>query len=108
MVHKSASLLKQKKTRTKGKTRQAMPLPFLLAIILCICSLIFVVWSRIQVTQLGYQLSQASQEQEQLLQKNSQLKIEEASLKTLERIEDVALNQLSLQKPEPSQRVIMP
>jgi len=108
MVKRSASLLKQKKTRMRGKTRQTMPLPFLMVIILCICSLIFVVWSRIQVTQLGYQLSQASQEQEQLLQKNNQLKIEEATLKTLERIEDVALNQLELQKPEPSQRVIMP
>ena len=85
-----------------------MPLPFFMVIILCMCSLIFVVWSRIQVTQLGYQVSQASQEQEQLLQKNSQLKIEEATLKTLERIEDLALNQLELQKPEPSQRVIMP
>ena len=85
-----------------------MPLLFFMVIILSISSLIFVVWSRIQVTQLGYQLSQASKEQEELLQKNSQLKIEEATLKTLERIEDVALNQLALQKPEPSQRVIMP
>ena len=85
-----------------------MHLPFLMVIILCICSLIFVVWSRIQVTQLGYQLSQASQEQEQLHQKNSQLQIEEASHKRLERIEDVALNQIGLQKPEPQQKVFMP
>ena len=85
-----------------------MPLPFLMVIILCICSLIFVVWSRIQVTQLGYQLSQASQEQERLLQQNSQLKIEEATLKTLERIEDLALNQLGLKKPEPQQKVFIP
>ena len=107
MVNRAASLLKQKKTRTKGKTRQTMPLPFLMVIILCICSLIFVVWSRIQVTQLGYQLSQASQEQERLLQQNSQLKIEEATLKTLERIEDLALNQLGLKKPEPHQKVFI-
>ena len=108
MAKRSASLLKKKKTQTKGKKRPAMPLLFFMVIILSISSLIFVVWSRIQVTQLGYQLSQASKEQEELLQKNSQLKIEEATLKTLERIEEVALNQLALQKPEPSQRVIMP
>ena len=48
-----------------------MPLPFLMVIILFICSLIFVVWSRIQMTQLGYQLSQANQEQEQLLKKTT-------------------------------------
>ena len=84
-----------------------MPLPFITLTILFICSLIFLVWSRIQVTQLGYRISQASHEQQQLLQKNSELKIEEASLKTPGRIEDLAKNQLGLINPEPHQKVFV-
>lgn len=84
-----------------------MLVPLLTVTILCICSLIFVVWSRIQVTQLGYQISQASQKQTQLLQTNNQLKIEEASLKSPARIEDIAQNQLGLIKPEPQQKVFI-
>lgn len=82
-----------------------MPLPLITITILFISSLIFLVWSRIQVTQLGYQISQASHEQEQLFKKNSELKIEEASLKTPSRIEDIAKNRLGLINPEPNQKV---
>ena len=84
-----------------------MPLPFITLTILFISSLIFLVWSRIQVTQLGYRISQASHEQEQLLKKNSELKIEEASLKTPSRIEDLAKNRLGLINPEPHQKVFV-
>ena len=82
-----------------------MPLPLITLTVLFISSLIFLVWSRIQVTQLGYRISQASHAQEQLLQKNSALKIEEASLKTPSRIEDLAKNRLGLKNPEPNQKV---
>ena len=82
-----------------------MPLPFITLTILFISSLIFLVWSRIQVTQLGYRISQANQEQQELLQKNSKFKIEEASLKTPSRIEDLAKNRLGLKNPEPNQKV---
>ena len=82
-----------------------MLLPVITLTMLLISSLIFLVWSRIQVTQLGYRISQASHEQEQLLQKNSALKIEEASLKTPSRIEALAKNRLGLKNPEPDQKV---
>ena len=85
-----------------------MLVPLLTVTILCICSLIFVVWSRIQVTQLGYQISQASHKQTQLLQINNQLKIEEASLKSPARIENIAEEQLGLNNPEPQQKVFIP
>ena len=84
-----------------------MLVPLLTVTILCIGSLIFVVWSRIQVTQLGYQISQASNKQTQLLQINNQLKIEEASLKSPARIESIARNELGLINPEPKQKVFI-
>jgi cell division protein FtsL len=107
MVHQSGSVLKKKKKPRRRKKKKPMPLPFITLTILLISSLIFLVWSRIQVTQLGYRISQASHEQEQLLQKNSELKIEEASLKTPARIEDLAKNQLGLINPEPHQKVFV-
>lgn len=84
-----------------------MSLPFITVTMLFISSLIFLVWSRIQVTQLGYRISQARHAQEQLLKKNSELKIEEASLKTPSRIEDLAKNRLGLINPEPHQKVMV-
>jgi cell division protein FtsL len=107
MVRRSDSVLKQKKKPKRKKKGKPMPLPFITVIILFISSLIFLVWSRIQVTQLGYKISQASHEQEQLLQKNSALKIEEASLKTPSRIEEIAKNQLGLINPEPKEKVFV-
>ena len=105
MVRRSDSVRKQKKKPKRRKKGNPMPLPLITLTILFISSLIFLVWSRIQVTQLGYSISQASNEQKQLLKKNSELKIEEAFLTTPSRIEDLAKNRLGLQNPEPDQKV---
>jgi len=67
--------------------------------------LIFLVWSRFQVTYLGYQISQATNEQKRLVNLNKQLKVEGASLKSLSRIESIATGQLGLTNPEPQQMV---
>ena len=69
--------------------------------------LIFFVWSRLQTTYLGYQISQANNEQEQLLNLNKKLKLEVASLQSLSRIENIAKNQLGLVNPKPHQMVFM-
>lgn len=78
-----------------------------MVILLLICSLIFLVWSRSQITSLGYQISQANYEQTQLLKLNQKLKIEGASLKSLSRIEGIAKEQLGLINPEPHQMVFI-
>lgn len=87
--------------RRRGKT----VITFSLAIGLLVCSLIFLVWSRFQVTSVGYQISQARNEQKRLINRNKQLKVEGASLKSLSRIESIATGQLGLTKPEPQQMV---
>jgi cell division protein FtsL len=78
-----------------------------MVILLLICSLIFLVWSRSQITSLGYQISQANYEQTQLLKLNQNLKIEGASLRSLSRIEGIAKEQLGLINPEPHQMVFI-
>jgi cell division protein FtsL len=76
-----------------------------LAIFLLVCSLIFLVWSRFQVTSVGYQVSRALDEQKRLLNHNKALKVEGASLKSLSRIEGIATGPLGLTNPEPQQMV---
>lgn len=89
------------RNRRRGKTA----LPMACAISLLVASLIFMVWSRFQVTYLGYQISQAINEQKQLMNRNKELKIEGASLRSLSRIESIATSQLGLTSPEPQQMV---
>jgi len=105
MINPSLTLLKrQKVTRRKKKGGGTVFLLSLLIAIL-VCSLIFFVWARLQVTYLGYQISQANSEHKQLLKLNKQMKLEVASLKSLSRIESIAKKQLGLTNPEPGQMV---
>ena len=102
-----STLLKHQKVRNRVKKRQKTTLSLFILITLFICSLIFFVWSRLQITYLGYEISHASSEQQQLLKLNRQMKLEAASLKSLSRIESIAKNQLGLINPEPSQLVFI-
>lgn len=107
MVTNARTLLKRQKIERRKKKRERHVLPLFLLIALFIGSLIFCVWSRLQVTYLGYQISQANNEHEQLLNLNKQLKLEVASLKSLSRIETIAKNQLGLVNPKPDQMVFV-
>jgi len=107
VVTRSSRLLKGQRTRKRNTKRQGSLFPLCVVIFSLICSLIFLVWSRSQITSLGYQISQANYEQTQLLKLNQKLKIEGASLRSLARIEDIAKEQLGLVNPEPQQMVFI-
>lgn len=94
---------------TRGRRRRGRAVFTLsLAVSLLVGSLIFLVWSRFQVTNVGYQISRAKDEQKQLLNRNKELTVEGASLKKLSRIESVARGRLGLTNPEPEQMVHLP
>jgi len=102
----SGTLTRQKvKSRVKRSFKTAFSLFLVIAIF--ICGLIFFVWSRLQITHLGYQISQANSTQQRLLKMNKQMKVEVASLKSLSRIESIAKNQLGLINPEPGQVIFI-
>jgi cell division protein FtsL len=107
MVTRSTTLLKRQKAGKRKTKRQKSLFPLCMLILSLICSLIFLVWSRSQITSLGYQISQANYEQTQLLKLNQKLKIEGASLRSLARIESIAKEQLGLINPEPQQMVFI-
>jgi len=70
-------------------------------------SLLFV-WSRIEVVQVGYEISHANKVYQNLSKENQRLTVEVASLKSPSRIEEIAKNRLDLMHPTPEQIIIIP
>ncbi|NWF92680.1 MAG: cell division protein FtsL [Syntrophaceae bacterium] len=68
---------------------------------------LFYVWSRIQVIQLGYEISNALKEERALAEANKRLRLEIATLKSYPRIEKVAVEELKMVKPKPDQVILI-
>ena len=70
-------------------------------------SLLFV-WSRIEVVQIGYEISHANQVYQNVSKENQRLRVEVASLKSPSRIEEIAKNRLDLIHPTHEQIIVIP
>jgi cell division protein FtsL len=68
---------------------------------------LFYVWSRIQVIQLGYEISNALKEERVLTEANKKLRLEIATLKSYARIEKFAVEELNMSKPKPDQVTVI-
>jgi len=78
-------------------------LPVLGFIALLLSVSLFFVWSRVQVTSLEYDMSQLQSTLRDLRQETSNLRLEAASLRSPERIERVARQELRLRLPSADQ-----
>ena len=65
------------------------------------------VWCRVQVVELGYQLSEIHRLHSRLLNDNKKLHLELARLKAPERVQRIAIEQLGLQQPTKDQIVVL-
>jgi cell division protein FtsL len=79
----------------------------MLPLLFLILGALFFVWSRIQVIQLGYEISTVLKEGRSLAEMNKRLKLEVATLKSYGRIEKVAVEDLGMSKPKPDQVVVI-
>lgn len=68
---------------------------------------LFYVWSRIQVIQLGYEISNALKDERDLRETNKKLRLEISTLKSYSRIERYAVEELKMAKPNPEQVIII-
>jgi len=68
---------------------------------------LFYVWSRIQVIQLGYEMSDALKKERALTEGNKKLRLEIATLKSYARIEKIAAEELGMTKPKPDQVIVI-
>jgi cell division protein FtsL len=91
--------------------RKRIKLNFLILLTLLILFLtggaLFYVWSRIQVIQLGYEISDVLKEERRLTEANKKLRLEIATLKSCARIEKFAAEELRMVKPKPEQVIVI-
>jgi cell division protein FtsL len=78
-----------------------------LLMLLFIGGSLFYVWSRIQVIQLGYEMSDALKKERALTEGNKKLRLEIATLKSYARIEKIAAEELGMTKPKPDQVIVI-
>jgi len=94
------------KARPKGIKLNLFIL-FTLLMLFFIGGSLFYVWSRIQVIQLGYEISIALKEERALTETNKKLRLEIATLKSYARIEKLAVEELRMAKPKPEQVIVI-
>jgi cell division protein FtsL len=92
------------KTMTKNPNRIFF---FILFLLLLIGGSLFYVWSRIQVIQLGYEISNALKQERAWVEANKRLRVEIATLKSYARIEKLAVEDLRMAKPRPDQVIVI-
>jgi len=83
--------------------KYAVPLAFII-----MTGIIFYVWLQVQMVGLSYEISSAQKQKKELVEINKKLRIQWASLRSPDRIERIALNQLGLRPPERGQIEILP
>jgi cell division protein FtsL len=69
-------------------------------------SLVYV-WSRIQVIQVGYEISSAMKGGRGIIEENKRLRVEVATLKSYARIEKIATEELGMSKPGSDQVIVI-
>ena len=90
-----------------GKKKWNLFILFTLLMLFFIGGSLFYVWSRIQVIQLGYEISNALKEERARTDANKKLRLEIATLKSYGRIEKLAVEELQMAKPKPEQVIVI-
>ena len=96
-----------KRSGKRNLLKPRLLLFFTLLLLLLIGGSLFYVWSRIQVIQLGYEISNALKEGRGLTEASKKLRIEIAALKSYARIERIATEELGMVKPKPDQVIVI-
>jgi cell division protein FtsL len=94
-------------TKAKQISIKSHLLLFILLVLFLIGGSLFYVWSRIQVIQVGYEISNALKEGRGLADANKKLRLEIATLKSYARIEKIAVGELRMAKPKPDQVIVI-
>jgi len=96
-----------KAKKKAGGIKSKFLLLFTLLLVFLIGGSLFYVWSRIQVIQMGYEISNALKVERTLTEENKKLRLEIATLKSYARIEKVAVEELRMTKPKPEQVIVI-
>lgn len=78
---------------------------YYISIVILIIGVLFYIWPYIHILNINYEFERLLKEKMKLIQNNKVLKIELASLKSLDRVENIAITRLGLTFPEEGQMV---
>jgi len=98
---------KKPPTGKKKRRRQRRAATIVGVFLWLLCTGFGYVWCRVQVVQLGYQLSDVHRIHSRLLNDNKKLHLELARLKAPERVQRIAIEQLGLKHPSKDQVVVL-
>ncbi len=90
--------------KKKGKLK----LIYFLYILIIISASFFYVWQHYQVIKIGYKIDKLRIQLNDLKNKNKYLKVETNSLKSLDRIEKRAVDELKMVKPKTEDIIMLP
>jgi len=76
-------------------------------IVIILFAALFYLWSRLEVVSVGYEIAEANKARAELMSDNKRLKLALLSLKSPERIENIAANKFGLVYPKGEQVVIV-
>jgi cell division protein FtsL len=93
--------------RRVAKKRQHTLVPWMVVFVLFMAELLVYSWCRVQYVQTGYELNEARQERRDLLAFRQELEVEEARLRSPERIRRLA-QERGLVVPDSRQIVVLP
>jgi len=96
--------LRRRMTRLERRLARQLGVGALAALVIALA----LVWVRLQVVHMGYDLSTARQLERRLEQEQRELRIEIATLTSPRRLEDVARTRLGMGPPAPGQIVTPP
>ena len=95
-----------KRGRVAGRRRPMLAIWGVLMVMVLAEALVYT-WCRVQYVRTGYEITEATKEREQLIELHRKLKVEEARLRSPERIMQIARHR-GLVMPDSKQVVVVP
>ena len=75
---------------------------------LIVLGILSYIWRGVEIVSMGYKMRAVYQQRDLLQEQRQKLILERASLRSMKRIEDLAISDLNLVRPNPEQMIIMP
>ena len=92
----------------KSANSKRIIITWFVIMVIFITELLVYTWSRVQCIKVGYEISHEGNKNRNFINLQNNLKIEIASLKSPERLANIAKNKLGLKSPTPDQVIIVP
>ncbi|MCK4261781.1 hypothetical protein KAU86_01400 [bacterium] len=96
---------KNKAKRNKGKRKNLFIFKYLLLASLCLGIVLFYVWERVELLEAGYKIKERGKRKEKLTEEREALLLRVARLKSPQRLERIAGEEIGLIAPRPGQSI---